>query len=531
MLGGELASHFLSVVLLTLFIAPLVLWRYRRAVLAGMLGGAGHKLAVPPVPMVAAAATPAAAAPAIDGSGARLAWERRVRPRILATALLATAVPSLLMAAHYLWMGGQPLTPAHLWLKAGATCSAAVPIFAVLTATPFWRALRLWVITLLALAAAGVLLSMLQRPFYGKAPSLDQLLNFLVFFQLAGFTLWVPMLLGLATGARRVRGVAPITFASLFVFGLAPLFGRHFTQWLSGTTTGTSWLLSGAGLDTGFVVVALPFGLLAWLRLKALARAYDAKRFSDAQLLAHTWWLLIVAGNAVELVSVHPSRAAVFGTLALSVVAYAVFPPLLAWGLRWAHASQQRPAPRTLLLLRVFGDTVRTEALFDRIALRWQLFGPVTMIAAPDVVARTVDPGDLLRFSQGHIGATFVNSQADLDRRLATLDRAPDPDGRYRLNEFCCHDSTWQATVVALMHHADAVVMDLRGFTAQRLGCEFELRQLGQRLRADQVVLIVDASTDRALLDHYRTVGNARMQVVEDPRGQAAFKALLRAAI
>ena len=88
------------------------------------------------------------------------------------------------------------------------------------------------------------------------------------------------------------------------------------------------------------------------------------------------------------------------------------------------------------------------------------------MIAAPDVVAGTVDPGDVLRFLTGNIDAGFVTSQDDLTRRLATMDVEPDRDGRFRINEFCCRDDTWQATVVALIERADAVVMDLRGFTA-----------------------------------------------------------------
>ena len=45
MLGGELSFHLLNVLLLTLGIAPLVLWRYRRAVLAGMQGGDAKPLA------------------------------------------------------------------------------------------------------------------------------------------------------------------------------------------------------------------------------------------------------------------------------------------------------------------------------------------------------------------------------------------------------------------------------------------------------------------------------------------------------
>lgn len=533
LLGGELSSHFLSVMLLTLLIAPLVLWRYKRAVLAGMQDRPGPVLPIAPTPALAQQPAERTDRAAHTAGVDPLDWERQLRRRVFAAVLCATFAPALLLSATYLYLGDLPMSPAHLFLKAGVLCSAAVPIYAVLSATPFGRALRLWLLTLLALAALGVLLSMAQRPFYGKAPSLDQLMNFPLFLQFAAITLWLPLLLGLATGARRVRGVAPITFAGLLVFGLAPLLGLRLTQWLSGTQAGAAWVLSGPGLDSGFVLLALPVGLLAWRRLKVLARDYDAKRFSDAQLLARTWWLLIVASQAVELVAVYPGWRPLLLILGLSAAAYLMFAPLLAWGLRRAYAPT-RPVPRTLLLLRVFGDTARTEALFDRIASRWQLFGPLTMIAAPDVIARTVDPGDFLRFALGNIGASFVNTQDDLEQRLATLDEQPDPDGRYRVNEFCCRDNSWQATVVQLIERADAVLMDLRGFNAQRMGCEFELGQLVARLRGEQVVLVVDASTDRALLERSLGAGGWRPQLVEMPRGSAAqsdaaFAALLRA--
>ena len=288
-------------------------------------------------------------------------------------------------------------------------------------------------------------------------------------------------------------------------------------------------------LYTGFILIALPMGLLAWWRLKALARRYEAKRFSDAQLLAATWWLLIVASDAVERISVHPGVATLLLILAVSALSAAMFPPLLAAALRQAQRGLSRPAPRTLLLLRVFGDTARTEALFDRIGARWRWFGPLTMIAAPDVVARTVDPGDFLRFVTGDLAADFVTTQQDLERRLATLDALPDPDGRYRVNEFCCRDSSWQATVVRLIECADAVLMDLRGFNAQRAGCEFELRELAARLHGGRVVLVVDATTDRALLDRMLGAAGHGFGVVEVQRGSgqqidAAFKALLAAA-
>ena len=458
-----------------------------------------------------------------------------MRRRVFAAVLAATGLSALPLSMMYLHLGGQPMTPAHVFLKAGVMASAAVPMFAVLMAIPFWRALALWFATLASLAAVGVLLSMAQRPFYGKAPSLDQLLNFALFFQFAALTLWLPALLGLATGAQRVRGVAPITFAGLLVFGLAPLLGLRLTQWLSDTRMGGEWVLAGPGLYTGFIVIALPMGLLAWWRLKALARRYEAKRFSDAQLLAGTWWLLIVAGDAVEGISVNAGFVALAKVVAVAVLSAAMFPPLLAAALCRAQQGLPRPAPRTLLLLRVFGDTARTEALFDRIGSRWRWFGPLTMIAAPDVVARTVDPGDFLRFASGDIVSSFVTTQQDLDRRLASLDVRPDPDGRYRVNEFCCRDSSWQATVVQLIERADAVLMDLRGFNAQRAGCEFELRELAARLQAGRAVLVVNASTDRALLDRMLGAAGQGFSVVEVEGGgtkpiDAAFVALLHAA-
>jgi hypothetical protein len=193
-----------------------------------------------------------------------------------------------------------------------------------------------------------------------------------------------------------------------------------------------------------------------------------------------------------------------------------------------------RPMPaRTLLLLRVFGFTARTERLFDRIGARWRLFGPVTMIAAPDVAARTIDPGDYLRWLTGRVDELFVTSRANLGAKLGALDMAPDPDGRYRVNEFCCRDNTWQATVVELMQRADAVVMDVRGVTRERRGCEFELQQLAQRLPPRRLVLVADAATDRGVLESAfgAKLGDVRVIEVERTRDTAAvFAALLEAA-
>jgi len=528
MLGAELSLFVLNAVLLTAVVAPLVLWRYRRAVLSGMMARPGATLA----PADVATRTQLPPAPPRDQPSA-LRWEARVHRRVFVAVLGVVFVCALPLALLFVILADLPRTPAHVYAKAGVLATLAVPMAAVLIALPLRRAAGRWLAALLTLAAAGVALSMLQRPFLGRAPTLDQAYNFVLFLQMAAVTLPLPLALLLASGARRVRGVAPIVLAALLVFGLAPLFGLRLTMWLTGTHGGAQWVLAGPGLDTGFVLLALPIGWLAWWRLRRVAQAYEAKRFSDAQLLLRTWWLLVVAVEAVDLVNAHPD--AVLPVLGTAVLSLAAFAPLLNAALRRAAAVAGRPPPRTLLVLRVFGDTARSEALFDRVAARWRWFGPVTMIAAPDVAARTVDPGDFLRFATGDIASSFITTQADLERRLAVLDTAPDPDGRYRVNEFCCRDSSWQATVVQLIERADAVVMDLRGYGPQRAGCAFELGELARRRRPEQVVLLVDASTDRSHLQPLLEAAGAPPTQVDMPKGDrhafdAAFAALLRAA-
>jgi uncharacterized membrane protein YczE len=211
------------------------------------------------------------------GVDAKLAWEARMRRRVFVAVVAALFAPALLLAAHYVVVTELPLTPAQLLLFATTATLMAVPMVAVLAALPLVRTVGLGIATLCAFAGFAVAVSMLQRPFYGKAPTLDQLLNFVNFVEFAAVTLTVPLVLAAAIGARRVRGVAPFVFAGLLVFAAAPLLGlRHAA--LGAMPWSAGWVLSG-GIHVGAVVLALPVGLLAWWRLKAIAHAYDAKRF------------------------------------------------------------------------------------------------------------------------------------------------------------------------------------------------------------------------------------------------------------
>jgi hypothetical protein len=299
----------------------------------------------------------------------------------------------------------------------------------------------------------------------------------------------------LVTALPRVRGVAPMTFVGLLVFSLAPLGGSQLTRTLASTRSGSGLVLYG-GLTIGFVLLALPAGWVAWRCLAATARAFEAKRIADSEVLVNVWWVMFVSAFWIDFVNVNGWS---WPPLAIAIGCCAAFAIVYRLTMRRVLPAP-RPARRTLLLLRVFADVSRTERLFDRVAGRWRWLGPVTMIGAPDVVARTVDPGDFLAFATGRLDARFVKSASDLESRLRSLDQDPDPDGRYRVNELCCQADTWRAAVVGLMDRADAVLMDLRDFSTKRAGCAFELQQLGRRLDARHLVLAVDSSTDREFL-------------------------------
>ena len=129
-------------------------------------------------------------------------------------------------------------------------------------------------------------------------------------------------------------------------------------------------------------------------------------------------------------------------------------------------------------MLRVFQHDAAVLDLFDRVVERWRLTGNTLLIAGTDLVDRTLDAGDVLTFLDRRLGERFVSSTADIEARIAEFDLQPDLEGRFRINECYCHDSTWRAAFAALAARSDVVLMDLRGFQARNEGCRHELASL-----------------------------------------------------
>jgi len=513
--AGELNVHFINSVLATVIVAFFVLWRYRQAILGGMMRGDPVAL-----PLPEAMAQPRAD----EWRGGDLAGrERALRRRLAAAWLLTTAICSLPMALAYMYVADMGVSPTYALGLTFCYMFAALPMIAVSLAWPTSRLVGAFLVMLGACALLFLLAGMIERLLAGRSLNWRILGLIPLFGEMAWIQLWMAGVFWLLSWPVRLRGVVPITLAALLVFGFAPFIGSRLSAALAASEFGTPWAFA-LGLNGIFVLIALPVAGLAWLRLRKLAGAYEAKRFSDAQLLARTWWLMLVVTIGFDILI---ARGRPVFALLLVAGEVLLFSAVNRWALRRVKVvggPAVQPGP-ILLLLRVFGYTARTERLFDRVAARWRLLGPVTMIAAPDVTARTIDAGDYLRWLTGRVDELFVTSRVSLDAKLAALDLTPDVDGRFRINEFCCRDSTWQVTVVELMRRADVVIMDVRGITQARRGCEFELQQLAQRLPPQRLVLVVDEATDKAVLQAMFGPGLGEVRLVEVRRRRDADRA------
>ena len=300
---------------------------------------------------------------------------------------------------------------------------------------------------------------------------------------------------------RRVRAVGPLVLAFMLVgvtgaFLLVNLGGASDTFLRAIVEVGSVFELDALGTLVlmhlmGFAV----FSLIGWWMLRWIGRRYEAKRTSDQRLTLDALWLLFGVGQSISFA--FEGWAWIFTGL----VGFAAYKLVTRVGFALV-AARHPPAPRApmLLLLRVFALGRRSERLFDVLTKRWLRAGSIGLIAGPDLVTTAVEPHEFLGFVGGRLARQFVQGEADLERRLSQLDMQPDPDGRYRVNEFFCHADTWQPTMRRLARASEIVLMDLRSFSRTNQGCVYELGELLAAVPLDRVVFVVDASTDRPFL-------------------------------
>ena len=302
-----------------------------------------------------------------------------------------------------------------------------------------------------------------------------------------GVNALVPTLFILAVAARPLRAVGPFLAPSAVAAGVALAVGGGLASWLAdaGLNPVVALLLAVTAIGLG--------GGLGLLAIPLVARRYRLKAASDQSLLVDQWWLLFsVVHTALAL-----SRGPVAAAMLLPYVGYRV---VVGIGRRRAGRDAARYRPVQLLLLRVFGDRGRSQWLMRDLGIHWRHIGSIEMIAGPDLVSENLEPHEFLDFLLRRLSRQFITTPDDLRYRLAAMDLRPDADGRFRVNEFCCHDDTWQPTLNALVGVADVILVDLRGLARARQGVVYEIKQLAGLGLLGRVVALVDHTTDLPFL-------------------------------
>jgi hypothetical protein len=513
LLAGHTAFALVVAAALAVPLSLLLLWRYRRAVLAAMRRSARYDSAGLPPHDPEATARPHAPRAHIEitvrdpaqpstsaGAAAQIVRGAVLGPwRLAVVYTIAALGQAVVIAAAWRLKSAAPVVHAvtlvntwiYFWpgvLIVGVALSASVRTWAALVAT-YLAAFVL----LVGLAFADGEMAVLMLGAWGQIvlPPTLVLLPFL---------------------HRRLRAVGPLVLAALLLASGGALAILKLAVAAVGAGSATApdapYWIEVLALAAGFIL----FGAGGWQAARGLGRRYRAKRFGDQSLVL----------DLVALIFSLYQSAVLSGTLGALAgpVSFGVFKLLSVAGFAVERRRAGDRANVKLLLLRVFGNPRRSERLMTHVGGRWRHVGSIQLIAGTDLATTTVTPHDFLEFAGGRLAQRYIADRQDLERRLASQDLAPDPDGRYRVNEFFCHSNTWQATVARVAVEADAVLMDLREFSAGRQGCAFEISALVQLVRMDKVVFIVNRSTDLTLLR--ATLDGACAEITADSPNAAA---------
>lgn len=477
MLPGKIATLLVIATLLSVVGALLVAWRYRAAMQALMRAPVGAPTTDssqphPPLPYTADA-------PAIPVS---LADNRQAEHQLILAFLGITLLMALGRTVLMQLFANGPITLLTVSTLGAAYAWPVVPVIAVIRRWSRWRfvgALLLWFV------AAVALLSWRTN----ENVTFAQVFGWMLFDIGLPLIIVTALCLGSAT-----RAVAP---------WLAPLFialcwaSQAGVDLLASLVEQQSplafWLAGQIGAVTAIALFALTPWLVAWWPARALGRwlgkAYAERRISELFYLFTAVWVIALTGPALGAIASEGWGALLY------------FLPLLCipLGAQWM-ARRQRPAgrPPTLLVLRVFRQDANVQDIFDRVIERWRLTGNTVLIAGTDLAERTIDADDIFTFLDGRLAERFIRHPQDLALRIGAFEWRPDAEGRYRVNECYCHDTTWQQALAELLSVSDVVLMDLRNFVAANRGCVYELQTLSAIPGLRRVAVLVNDRTELA---------------------------------
>ena len=212
-----------------------------------------------------------------------------------------------------------------------------------------------------------------------------------------------------------------------------------------------------------------------------------------------------------------------------------------------------------LLILRVFGDKKQVLLTFGRLTNFWKHIGSWFTVIDPSFIARkyrtfslrtlftllivfilafvigiyltpyttplikyltptgyasdakieefAVIPGMLVawflyfKYWKFIISRSYAKSQEDISNKIGKVMNKPrKADMTFKNLPMFCYANTWKIAVSEFIKNSKVILMDLRGFTSERKGCEYEIDFLLDTFSINGVLFLIDVSSDVELV-------------------------------
>jgi hypothetical protein len=319
------------------------------------------------------------------------------------------------------------------------------------------------------------------------------------------FNLWnllnsIPSIALLLVISKQTSAVGPLVFVFLFITIMGGLAFHHFvvaTPSLMKFVIDIAVKIGIGGYMTTFLLFATGFLLFAipgWALIRIVKTRYKNKKTGDQAIMLSTVW--IVFGFVYSMSLVWDGKFWVL--IGFSIVfIYLLLTRLME---KWLCAKYTFGDGSSLLFLRVFALGKRSKNLFSRVSKYRRFNGSIQLISGPDLFNATLEPHEFFDFITGKLARRFIHNAEDLAIRIAEMDKKPDADGRYRVNDFFCHNDTWKMVLSSLVHQSRIILMDLRSFGKNNKGCQYEISELLNLISFTRILFVTDKTTDQAFL-------------------------------
>jgi hypothetical protein len=221
--------------------------------------------------------------------------------------------------------------------------------------------------------------------------------------------------------------------------------------------------------------------------------------------------------------------------------------------------QSQQVSNTSLLILRVFGGKKQVQLTFGKLTQFWKHIGSWFTIVDPSFIGRqyrTFTLKSLLTIASVFIGAFFVvillskyivstlryllpidgasDSEIEvffmipsiilawalyfkywkfkISRSYAkdhdgikskiakVMDKPRKQDMTFKNLPMFCFDNTWKLAVSEFIKNSKVILMDLRGFSSERKGCEYEIDFLLDTFKINGILFLVDEASDKQLV-------------------------------